>query len=55
MPPKPKYTAAELLINGLTVGAAIMRGGTGFTDAQKRRLERIADNAKDRGQQAAEK
>lgn len=45
--PKPKYTAGELAVNALTLGAGIMRGR--FTPAQKRRLERIADRAKDRG------
>ncbi|MYW66284.1 hypothetical protein GTY65_19825 [Streptomyces sp. SID8379] len=52
--PKPKYTATEIALNGLTIGVAMVRGGN-LTDRQKRRLERIKDNAQLRGERAAEK
>lgn len=46
--PRPQYTLAEQLINGLTLGKAVMRGGR-LTDRERNRLERIAEKAKDRG------
>lgn len=52
--PKPKYSYGELALNGATIGAAMMRGGR-LTGRQKRRLDRIKDNAQLRAEIAAEK
>jgi hypothetical protein len=46
--PKPLYTTGEIAQNTFIVGTAMLRGGR-LTDRQKRRLERIRDNAMDRG------
>jgi hypothetical protein len=46
--PQPRYTAGELASNTIAIAGAVLRGGR-LTDKARRRIERNARAARDRG------